>query len=67
MVDIIHRVGISAPVTEVYKALATVDGITKWWTRSTSGESRPGAAIEFKFESVDGVVIGAMKADVIAA
>ena len=66
MVDIIHRVGISAPLAEVYKAIATVDGITKWWTRSTSGESRPGGAIEFRFESVDGAVIGAMKADVIA-
>jgi uncharacterized protein YndB with AHSA1/START domain len=39
MADIIHRVGIKAPVSEVYKALASVEGIAGWWTQDSSGMS----------------------------
>jgi uncharacterized protein YndB with AHSA1/START domain len=57
MVDILHRVGIKAPVDEVYQALATRDGLAGWWTTDTQGESKIGGTIKFLF-SVGGRVLG---------
>jgi len=49
MPDIRHRVGISAPVREVYDAFATRDGLAGWWTRDVAGESLPGGRLAFSF------------------
>jgi hypothetical protein len=50
MVDILHKVGIKATSTDgVYDALATIDGLSGWWTQETSGESRIGDVILFRF------------------
>ncbi len=49
MVDIMHRVGISAPQTEVYESLATIDGLAGWWTTTVTGDADPGGTIEFFF------------------
>ena len=57
MLDILHRVGIKASSDEVYKALATRDGLAAWWTTNTQGDSKPGGVIKFRF-SVDGREIG---------
>ena len=57
MVDILHRVGIKASSEQVYKALATRDGLAGWWTTNTQGESKPGGVIKFRF-SADGRDIG---------
>jgi uncharacterized protein YndB with AHSA1/START domain len=57
MVDILHRVGIKASSDEVYKALATRDGLAAWWTTNTQGDSKPGGVIKFRF-SIDGREIG---------
>lgn len=35
MVDILHRIGIQAPVDEVYRALTTVSGVAGWWSTET--------------------------------
>ncbi|MFI6388772.1 SRPBCC domain-containing protein [Nonomuraea sp. NPDC050540] len=35
MVDILHRVGIKAPASEVYAALTTIGGLAGWWTTDT--------------------------------
>jgi uncharacterized protein YndB with AHSA1/START domain len=51
MVDILHRVGIKAPLDEVYKALATRDGLAAWWTKTTQGESKVGAVLQFRFSA----------------
>jgi len=32
MADITHRVGMKAPVSKVYAALSTVEGVAGWWT-----------------------------------
>jgi uncharacterized protein YndB with AHSA1/START domain len=66
MVDIIHRVGIKAPVANVYGALSTVEGVAGWWTRHTSGSSKIGGTIEVRFHSTDGKEIGSMAMEVIA-
>lgn len=60
MVDIIHRIGIKAPIAAVYAALSTIDGLAGWWTTHTSGESRPGGSIEFEFRSAQGERMGGM-------
>lgn len=44
MPDILHKVGIKSPSPDdVYTALATVAGLTGWWTSDTRGEARSAA------------------------
>jgi uncharacterized protein YndB with AHSA1/START domain len=57
MVNILHRVGIKAPSQEVFKALATRDGLAGWWTTNTQGDGKLGGVITFRF-SADGRDIG---------
>ncbi|MEO8806974.1 MAG: SRPBCC domain-containing protein [Burkholderiaceae bacterium] len=59
IVDILHRVGIKSPLDEVYKAVATREGLAGWWTNNTQGESKVGATLQFRFEA-GGVEIGGM-------
>jgi uncharacterized protein YndB with AHSA1/START domain len=50
MVDILHRVGITAPQDAVYRALTTAEGLASWWTRDTCGDGTAGGVLEFRFE-----------------
>ena len=63
--DIVHRVGIKAPVSQVYAALSTVDGLARWWTTSTRGNSAVGDAIAFRFHTETGDAIGGFDMDVL--
>ena len=54
MVDILHRVGITAPQTAVYEALTTPDGLAGWWTEDTSGHGETGGVLEFRFPPFGG-------------
>ena len=65
MVDILHRVGIKAPLEEVYKALATRDGVAAWWTTNTQGESKVGGVLQFRFSDGAGVEIGGFEMKVL--
>lgn len=58
MFDILHRVGIKAPLNEVYKALATREGAAAWWTTNTKGDSKVDGMLKFTFTS-DGKELGA--------
>ena len=49
MPDILHRVGIKSSTKDVYKALATIDGLSGWWTSTTKGDSKVGGNIHFQF------------------
>ena len=60
MADIIHRIGITAPMKRVYDAVATVDGVARWWTEESTGEGRVGGKIAFTFRSPDGELKGRM-------
>jgi uncharacterized protein YndB with AHSA1/START domain len=52
MPDILHKVGIkSSSLGDVYKALATVEGLSRWWTSDTRGESKVGGVMQFRFGS----------------
>lgn len=62
--DIVHRVGIKAPPSKVYAALATIDGLSGWWTKDTSGTSKVGDTIKFVFHKPDGSELGGFDMDV---
>ena len=49
MADIRHRVGIQAPITDVYDAVATREGLSTWWTRDVVGDAVPGGELAFRF------------------
>ena len=50
MPDILHKVGIkSTSLGDVYNALATVEGLSSWWTSDTRGESNVGGELQFRF------------------
>jgi uncharacterized protein YndB with AHSA1/START domain len=58
MIDIIHRIGIKAPATQVYKALTSLEGLSRWWTEEVLGDGRTGGKIEFHFRSETGEFLG---------
>jgi uncharacterized protein YndB with AHSA1/START domain len=60
MVDIIHRIGIKAPATKVYEAVATAQGVAGWWTRDTIGTTTVGGKVSVRFRHKDGKEIGQM-------
>ena len=49
MVDILHRVGATAPLEKVYAALATPEGVAGWWTTDTTGKSEVGGKLVVGF------------------
>jgi uncharacterized protein YndB with AHSA1/START domain len=50
MADILHRIGVtSSSPDEVYAALTTLDGLSGWWARDTTGETGVGGVIAFRF------------------
>jgi uncharacterized protein YndB with AHSA1/START domain len=51
MTTIYHQVGIKAALSDVYRAIATTDGIGHWWTR-TSGNPGAGGDLEFSFDDI---------------
>lgn len=63
--DIIHRVGIKAPASQVYNALATIDGLAGWWTRATAGSEQVAGQIDFRFHDAAGTDIGGFGMEVI--
>lgn len=64
MVDIIHRIGIKSPVTQVYTALTSLDGLAHWWTEEVLGDGRVGGRIEFRFRTKSGELLGGMVMEV---
>jgi uncharacterized protein YndB with AHSA1/START domain len=52
MVEIIHRIGIACTPAEVFSALTTNDGLSRWWTTDTSGAGGVGSVIEFRFDGM---------------
>jgi uncharacterized protein YndB with AHSA1/START domain len=65
MVDIIHRIGISASPEKVYKALSTIQGLAHWWTQNVEGNGQIGGEISFTFLEKDGEIKGKMVMEVI--
>jgi len=49
MVDIRHRVGIATSPDRLYDSLATVEGLSRWWTTTVTGDAAPGGRLAFYF------------------
>jgi len=49
MADIRHRVGIKAPLDEVFGQIATLEGLRRWWTTTVEGEAGAGGELRFFF------------------
>jgi uncharacterized protein YndB with AHSA1/START domain len=54
MVDILHRIGITASPEDVTKALTTIPGLSGWWTDDTHGDESVGGVIQFNFPVAGG-------------
>ncbi|MEV4540245.1 Uncharacterized conserved protein YndB, AHSA1/START domain [Micromonospora echinaurantiaca] len=63
MVDILHRVGVVAPLDDVYRAVATPEGIAGWWTTDTTGKSEVGGQLAFRFGDVGGFDMEVLELD----
>ncbi len=50
MPDILHSVGIKGAKKDIYEALTTNKGLSKWWTRDTIGSGELGSVIQFRFD-----------------
>lgn len=68
MPDIVHRIGIKAPLSKVLAAVSSPEGVAGWWTRDTTGTAngKSGGSMESRFHSPDGKEIGRMAFDVTA-
>lgn len=53
MYDIRHRIGVEATTADVYRHIATVDGLRRWWTTDTRGASSVGDKVSFHFGGPD--------------
>jgi len=60
VVDIIHKIGIRAPLSQVYEAVATPEGVAGWWSRHTTGSAKVGGRTNVRFLGRDGKEIGQM-------
>ncbi|HJV47816.1 MAG TPA: SRPBCC domain-containing protein [Geothrix sp.] len=49
MADILHRVGVDAPVARVFDALTSLEGLRAWWIGDAAGDSAPGRILDFGF------------------
>ncbi len=65
MVDIIHRIGIKAPTSQVYAAVATPEGVAGWWSQETTGDSRVGGTLDVRFRNPSGEPIGRFELEVV--
>src|SRR5438046_2089977 len=65
MTDIVHRIGIKKPAAEVYSALSTIKGLAGWWTQDTTGTSKVGGEIQFRFYDSKGKIMGEMHTEVL--
>jgi len=52
MAEIIYRVGIACSPNEVFDALTTNEGLSRWWTNDISGAGGVGSIIKFRFDGM---------------
>jgi len=50
MVDILHKIGVKSQSKDAaYKALATREGLSGWWTNDVEGDGKVGSVLHFHF------------------
>lgn len=63
MVDILHQVGVVAPLAEVYGAVATPEGVAGWWSIDTTGKSEVGGRLAVRFGADGGFDLEILELD----
>ena len=48
MPDIRHRVGIAATAAKVHEAIASTEGLSRWWIVGTTGDPKVGGVLHFR-------------------
>ena len=52
MPNIVHRIGMEkASPEQVYRSVATREGLASWWTEKVTGDSKVGNVLQFRFET----------------
>lgn len=64
MPDIVHRIGIRAPLAKVRAAVSSADGIAGWWTRETTETRKGSGSMAVRFRAPDGTELDRMAFDV---
>jgi len=54
--DILHRVGIDAPLGKVFETLTTLEGHQRWWDSGAKGDASKGGTLTF-FKNFDFQVV----------
>ena len=54
MVDILHSVAAKAPLDDVYTAVATAEGVARWWSVESTGKSEVGEELAVRFGDLGG-------------
>lgn len=52
-----RRLTIAAPATEVFDAVATLEGLRGWWTSLVSGDTSVGGAVQLRFQGLDEQIV----------
>ncbi|MCG5453606.1 SRPBCC family protein [Micromonospora hortensis] len=63
MVDILHQVGVVAPLADVYRAVATPEGVAGWWSVDTTGKSEVGGQLAVHFGDEGGFDLEILELD----
>ncbi|MEW4490868.1 SRPBCC domain-containing protein [Thalassoglobus sp. JC818] len=58
MSQILHRIGIKAKPTEVFRAVNTTEGLREWWTNEIEDNRDESGTLSFIFRSPGGECIG---------
>ena len=64
MITIIHRIGIKSASHNVYQAIATIGGLSQWWTEEVEGDAQVGGKIQFTFRTKEEAIKGQMVMEV---
>ncbi|WP_410821877.1 SRPBCC family protein [Micromonospora sp. 050-3] len=63
MVDILHQVGVVAPLADVYRAVATPEGVAGWWSVDTTGKGEVGGQLAVHFGDEGGFDLEILELD----
>lgn len=50
MDTIIHALEIDSPPEDVYRAVATADGLSNWWSTNVTADDKVGGIVDFTFQ-----------------
>jgi len=63
MVDILHSVAAKAPLDDVYAAVATSEGVARWWSVESTGKSEVGEQLAVRFGDLGGFDLNIQELD----